>query len=293
MSVVGEALADRVDELTDDVQDVIIDLIPDLRADATGILHHSIRENIDTALHALASLADSTEAVAPAAAIEYAEALAQADVPPTVLIRAYRVGQTRFLRRCIEEVLRAPSNDQVDVLVTLQIVESVSTRLDWVVEQVYVAYENARELKFRDRSAVLTGRVRDLLRGRTVDIDDAEAALAYRLRQSHVALILWIDGTFPDALTRLRRFTNELGHGVGCAEQGLFVASDEHSAWAWLPTKIDFARAPSSSTSPRRTRRCLLRSVSRAATWRAFAGPTSRRRALGPSRSQPGPTMPR
>ena len=93
--------------------------------------------------------------------------------PPTALIRAYRVGQTRFLRRCIEELLATSRTIPSDVLATLQIVESVSTRLDRVVEQVYAAYEQARELRLRDRSAVLTGRIRDLLRGKPVDIDGA------------------------------------------------------------------------------------------------------------------------
>ncbi|HET6832242.1 MAG TPA: helix-turn-helix domain-containing protein [Acidimicrobiales bacterium] len=244
VAAVGEKLADRVDDLTDDIQELIIDLIPHLRSDATRILHHSIRENIETALHGLATLEDSTEATAPASAVEYAQALALADVPPTALIRAYRVGQTRFLRRCIEEVLETASNDHVDVLVTLQIVESVSTRLDRVVEQVYTAYEEARELKLRDRSAVLTGRVRDLLRDKPVDIDAAEVAIAYRLRQSHVAAVVWSDDAALDALVRLRRFTTSLGQALGCDEQPLFVAADERLAWVWLPTRVDLARSP-------------------------------------------------
>lgn len=244
VAAVGEKLADRVDDLTDDIQELIIDLIPHLRSDATRILHHSIRENIETALHGLATLEDSTEATAPASAVEYAQALALADVPPTALIRAYRVGQTRFLRRCIEEVLETASNDHVDVLVTLQIVESVSTRLDRVVEQVYTAYEEARELKLRDRSAVLTGRVRDLLRDKPVDIDAAEVAIAYRLRQSHVAAVVWSDDAALDALVRLRRFTTGLGQALGCDEQPLFVAADERLAWVWLPTRVDLARSP-------------------------------------------------
>jgi len=109
---------------------------------------------------------------------------------------------------------------------------------------VYAAYEHARELKLRDRSAVLTGRVRDLLRGRAVDIDDAERALGYRLRQTHVGLVVWVDGGSGDALTRLRRFTTDLGRALKCDEQGLFVAYDERSAWAWLPTKVDVASGP-------------------------------------------------
>ena len=181
VSAVGEALAARIDDLTDDIQEVIVGLLPELRAAATGVLHHSIRANVETALQDLI-LRDSAATVVPAAALEYAQALAQADVPSNALIRAYRLGQTRFLRRCIEEVLSAPTDAESDVRVTLQIVESVSTRLDEIIERVYEAYEAARELKLRDRSAVLTGRMRDLLRGRSVDVDAAEAALGYRLR---------------------------------------------------------------------------------------------------------------
>ena len=144
VAAVGEKLAERVDVVTDDVQRVIVELIPDLRADATDILFDSVRANIESALDALATQQDSAEATAPAMAIEYARALAEADVPPTALIRAYRVGQTRFLRHCIEAILEARSNDHLDVLVTLQIVEAVSTRLDRIVEQVYAAYEHAR-----------------------------------------------------------------------------------------------------------------------------------------------------
>ena len=245
VATVGEKLAGRVDELTDDIQHVIVGLIPDLHAVATGVLRSSIRENVATALHALATHEDSTATPARApAAVEYARALAQADIPPTALIPAYRVGQTRFLRRCIEELLETSTNDPVDVVATLQIVEWVSTRLDRVVEQVYAEYERARELQLRDRSAVLTGRVRDLLWGRSVDISDAEAALAYRLRQSHVGLVVWFDETSSDALVRLRRLTSELGRSVGCEEQRLFVAHDERSAWTWLPTEVDVARQP-------------------------------------------------
>jgi DNA-binding PucR family transcriptional regulator len=243
VTAVGATLAARVDDLTADVQRVIVELIPDLRGEAIDVLHDSVRANIETALRALEAQEDSSEATAPASAIEYAKALAQADVVPTALIRAYRVGQTRLLRRCIEELL-ATASDPTDVRATLQIVESVSTRLDRVVEQVYTAYEEARELRLRDRSAVLTGRIRDLLRDKPVDIDGSEIALGYRLRQSHVAVVAWADDGGPDALVRLRRFTTTLAHAVGCEEQPLFVASDERSAWAWLPTRVDVADAP-------------------------------------------------
>ena len=42
----------------------------------------------------------------------------------------------------------------------------------------------------------------------------------------------------------MRRFTSDLGDAVGCDEQCLFVAHDEGSAWAWMPTQVDVARTP-------------------------------------------------
>ena len=241
--MVGERLGERLDELTDEVEATIVELVPDLRGVATDVLHESVRSNLETALGALAAQADPNEATAPEMAVEYAQALAQVDVAPAALIRAYRVGQTLFLRRCIEELLGTTSAPS-DVLATLGIVESVSIRLDLVVEQVYAAYERARELRLRDRSAVLTGRVRELLRDRSVDVDGTEIALGYRLRQAHVGLVVWVGDGGADALVRLRRFTAVLGETLGCGEQPLFVAVDEGSAWVWLPTSVDLARAP-------------------------------------------------
>ena len=94
----------------------------------------------------------------------------------------------------------------------------------------------------RDRSAVLTGRVRDLLRGRPVDIDDAGAAFAYRLRQSHVGVVVWVDDGDPSTHWRgCAASCATSAQAVGCEDERLFVAHDEGSAWVWLPTKVDVA----------------------------------------------------
>ena len=176
-------------------------------------------------------------------AIEYAQVLAQADIAPTASYRGYRVGQTRFLRHCIEELLTT-SRAPVDVLATLQIVESVSIRLDRVVEQVYAVYETARELKLRDRSAVLTGRVRDILRDAPVDLDVAEVAA----RPIAFVNRMW-RSTRP---TRVKfdvrsatSFCHDARRGIGMRRSSSFVDADERSAWAWLPTCTDVALLPS------------------------------------------------
>ena len=93
-------------------------------------------------------------------------------------------------------------------------------------------------------SPLSSARVRDLLRDKPVDIDGAEQTIAYRLRQSHVAAIAWVDDDALDALVRLRRFTTALGDDLACDERPLFVVADERTAWLWFPTSDDVASAP-------------------------------------------------
>ena len=157
---------------------------------------------------------------APAAAVDYARRLAQQDVPAALLIRAYRVGQARFLRHCIEELLRQSSGDHLEGLATLEMIETVSDYVDRVVEQVLTTFGQARDDWLRDRSAVLAMRVRELLRSRPVDVAATEHALGYRLDQHHVGIVAWVDEpAAADALERIRRVIGPLGRDLGCARR--------------------------------------------------------------------------
>ena len=63
MTAVGATLSDRIDELTADVQAVIVELIPELR-EAAPTSFAKRPGNIETALEGLDNEADSTEASA-------------------------------------------------------------------------------------------------------------------------------------------------------------------------------------------------------------------------------------
>ena len=93
-----------------------------------------------TAFSALVGVAAPDSIDAPPAALDYARRLAQQDVPAALLIRAYRVGQARFLRHCIEELLHQSSGAHLEGLATLEMVETVSDYIDCVVEQVLTTY---------------------------------------------------------------------------------------------------------------------------------------------------------
>lgn len=134
VAAVARTVGDRLPTVTRDVQGVIEDAIPWLRADeSAGLLHASIGANIDATVRILIDAGGLPSVDAPEAAVEYARRLAQQDVPATALIRAYQVGQARFLHHCIQELPRQSSGDHIEGLATLEMVESISDYVDRVV----------------------------------------------------------------------------------------------------------------------------------------------------------------
>jgi hypothetical protein len=235
---VAASLEPRIAGLATDIRDLIQRDIPTLGADPqlTSLLDASVEENIVTFVHMLRHGIVTAHVEAPTAALEYARRLAQHDVPATALIRAYRVGQARFLRHCIDELLSQTHGDHVEGLSTQWMVEHVSESIDRVVGQVLAAYESARERWVQNRAAVLIMRVESVLAGDDVDPEVAEAALRYRLLQRHVGVVLWVErgAADRDPLGRLDRVASALAVAAGSAQAPLFVPCDETSAWAWL-----------------------------------------------------------
>jgi DNA-binding PucR family transcriptional regulator len=243
VSSVAEALIARQAAITDDIRAVIASHIPGLEAaDLRDILDSSISENVRVALDRLDDPEAGSSIEAPVAARDFARRLANNDIPAATLLRAYRLGQTRFLRRCIEELLTQTTGDHLEGQATLQMAENVSQYIDRVVEQVLATYEATRDAKLRDRSAMLAGRVREIIQGSEVDIKATEKALDYRLDRHHVAAILWVEpGHDSEGLARIRRLVATLHQELPLEAAPLLVAVDESSAWAWLPSKRGLA----------------------------------------------------
>jgi hypothetical protein len=236
---VAASLEARVVELVSDICDLIQRDIPPLDVDPalTSLLDASVEENVVTVVHMLRHGIVTANVEAPTAALEYARRLAQRGIPATALVRAYRVGQARFLRHCIDELLCQTPGDHVEGVSTQWMVEHVSETLDRVIEQVIAAYESARERWVRNRSAIVTMRVKSVLAGDNVEVRAAETALGYRLLQRHLGVVLWVEtpaSASDDPLERLGRVASALAVAAGSPQAPLFVPCDETSAWAWL-----------------------------------------------------------
>jgi len=235
---VGGALVPRTAEVSADIYRLIVEEIPQLRGDrrVLKLLEASVGENVAAMLHILQHGIDLENVHAPAAAGEYARRLAQRGMPAAALLRAYRIGSTRFLDWCLQELARRTDDASLVSAAGMRIAGTTAAYIDKVSEEVLLAYEAEKENWLRNLSVARAARVRALLSGEQVDTDSAETVLGYRLRQHHVGAVAWITGAAgSETLRRLEQATTEAAVQAGCAGRPVFIPQDESSAWAWFP----------------------------------------------------------
>jgi len=268
MADVAAAVGRRVAAVSEDVYEVILREIPELRDDkpVLALLASSVDSNVGTCLQITQHQIALAAVQAPAAAVEYARRLAQRGTPLTALLRAYRVGHACFSDWLLRELARQADDPDLITATTLAMSRTVAGYIDQVSEVMVAAYTQERENWLRNRSAVRAARIGDLLSGERVEVSAAEATLGYRLRQYHVGLVCWAGdaaGT-ADEISRLEHAVSHLAARAGSSGDPVFLPRDESSAWAWLPLGIrdTFGTAAASAadldddiTSPSVTRR--------------------------------------
>src|SRR5437660_4977141 len=188
MADVAAAVARRAAAVHEDVCEVILRDIPQLREDrpVLALLRSSVHSNVDTCLQVLQHQIDLADVQAPAMAVEYARRQAQRGMPLTVLLRAYRVGHTSFTDWLLRELARQADDAQMITAATLGMSKIVAGYIDQTSEEIVAAYARERESWLRSRSTARAARTRDLLSGARIDLRAAEATLGYRLSQYHV-----------------------------------------------------------------------------------------------------------
>ena len=243
MADVAAAVARRGAAVSEDVYEAIVQQIPQLREDkpVLTLLASSVDSNVDTCLQIMQHRIDLAAVRAPAAATEYARRLAQRGTPLTALLRAYRLGHTRFSDWMIKELARQARDAEMISAATLGMSRVVAGYIDQTSEEMVAAYAQARENWLRKRSAAQAARIRDLLAGGRIDVGATEATLGYRLRQYHVGLVCWV-GDAVSTADEISRLEQAVGHVAGkavCPGDPVFLPRDESSAWAWLPMGSD------------------------------------------------------
>ncbi|MGW6143079.1 PucR family transcriptional regulator [Streptomyces sp. NPDC055144] len=241
LSVVAENIGSRLPEVSRDVGDYVLSEISELRGDATviKILQASVAENVATLLHIFENDISLDQIEAPAAALEYARRLAQRGMPLSAMVRAYRIGHWRFLQWCLDELNRQDAHEDLATATNRRMLQVSFGYIDRVTEHVIVVYQQERDHWVLSQTAARAARVRDILAEKDVDLNWAEPALGYRLRQHHLGLVAWLPTLTGEGegegLARLHRITDEIGRELDCPARPLFVARDAVLSWAWLP----------------------------------------------------------
>lgn len=136
---------------------------------------------------------------APAAAIALAQRFARDGVPIAVMLRAYRLGQELVFDRAVHASGRIPQDEERAQAIAA--LGALSFRyMDGVMSDVSTHYDAEREQAFRGRDARRLALVRELLSGATVEPQQAERVLGFRVDGTHQAIVAWSTGRGGGAL---------------------------------------------------------------------------------------------
>jgi len=242
MADVAAAVSRRAAAVSEDVYEVILREIPELRGDkpVLALLASSVHSNVGTCLQIMQHQIDLSAVQAPAAALEYARRRAQHGTPLTALLRAYRLGHTCFSDWLLKELAQRADDAQMITATTLSMSKIVAGYVDQTSEEIVAAYTRERENWLRNRSAARAARIRDLLSGERINVSVTEATLGYRLRQYHVGVVTWAGDTAAavDNITQLEHAISHVAGKAACSGDPVFLPRDVSSAWAWLPLGI-------------------------------------------------------
>src|SRR5580698_2160930 len=118
---VATAVSRRFTDVSEDVYKLILREIPQLNDDKplVVLLASSVDSNVGTCLQILQHQIDLAAVQAPASAMEYARRLAQRGMPLTALLRAYRLGHTRFSDWLLTELAEQTGDAEMMIATTL------------------------------------------------------------------------------------------------------------------------------------------------------------------------------
>lgn len=236
---VARTIDARLTETATELHLELAESIPELRGDPMilELMRASTESNVATFVHLVQHSLEVTDVAPPAAAIAYAQRLAQRGTSVAALTQAYRFGQRRILDIAFDEIPRQERDPAVAYRAIRMMHDIGFTYVEGVSAQVIKEYDAERDRWVANRNRVRETTLRTLLRGDHVDITEAEPTLGYRLRGRHLGVVVW-DEAGGNATTTLRRLEAAVGtiservDGVG---QSLFIPQDGSVGWAWIP----------------------------------------------------------
>jgi len=230
-------------QLTAIRDDFIADLFDEMKVEIRGLNHDartmdlwraSVTENVMATIHYIERDVPAQSLEAPAAALAYARASAQRDVPLAALVRAHRIGLARFLEVAMQYVSLLEPAQRVPTIIEL--VNRSNRVHDVVAEQLIVAYGHEHDRWVSRRSGLQQQWVSEVLSGGPVDIARAEKALRYRLDGPHLAAVVWVDAGVAarDVVALFDQVHSLVAAQLDAVGRSLTVPTDDREVRMWF-----------------------------------------------------------
>jgi DNA-binding PucR family transcriptional regulator len=237
-------LDDKLPEIARSLQQLLITELPEIGGDGEllDLVHDSIQGNLDTFIPAIRHGIPMDHVEPPTAALEHARRLAQRGVDADFLVRTYRLGHQAVVKTVLDEVRDA----QLDTPLALDVFEQITSTsfryIDRISALVLAAYQMERDRWLANQNRLRALRVREVLGGTEIDVDEVTNVIRYPLQRMHLSLIVWCaESEKGNELVVMERFIAELAKSLGTDERPLFVAGDRVTGWAWLPLTTEEA----------------------------------------------------
>jgi hypothetical protein len=237
-------LDDKLAEVTRACHEVLIGELSEIGGDGEllELLYDAVEGNFNTFFPAVRHGISIDDIEPPTAALEHARRMAQRGVDADSLVRGYRLGHQAVVRIVLDEIRAAQFDTQLGLDVFEHITSTSFRYIDRVSRVVLTAYQNERDRWLANQNRVRALRVREVLDGGEIDIDEMTDAIRYPLRRIHLSLIAWCgQSEHGNELVVMERFITQLAKSLDADERPLFVAADRVTGWAWIPLAVDAA----------------------------------------------------
>ena len=201
-----------------------------------NLLHASIDGNIATIIHMLRNDIPLEHAQVPTTASEYAVRLARAGVPVNSLRRAYHLGSDDLLTHMFTEIQAMNAPSELQWRLVHHLTGWLHRYVDWVTRAVIEVYEAERIACLTQNASDVFQLVQRVVDREPVGVEHFDHVTGYRLDQTHVAVVLWVEGGSQgvDRIDTLRALVPTLIETLGSTGAHLFTPTDRATAWVWL-----------------------------------------------------------
>src|SRR4051794_30420965 len=186
--------------VTRDLTDAIHTELPELGTDEEmrQATYASTESNVRLFLEVAATQTDPGEVNLPPAAIEYARQFVRQGVSLDALLRAYHMGQARFVNRWNDAVNASLSEGSERTEAVEQGTALTLAFINTLMRALVERYADERDRWVRSAAAVRADVVRALLGGEHIGEEQAGRQLGYSLERSHLAFVVWSEGSADD-----------------------------------------------------------------------------------------------